>query len=66
MLSVPQISAMTGRSRRTIIRWFQHEPDVFILDNPERLHKRRYRTLRIPRAALERVMKARKIVLICA
>jgi hypothetical protein len=64
MLTVPQIARMTGRSRRTIIRWFEHEPGVVLLDmfnHLERMHKRRYRTLRIPRAVFERVMRAKKI-----
>lgn len=60
MLTVPQIAAMTGRSRRTIIRWFENEPGVFIMDNPETMHKRRYRTLRIPRAVFERVIQNKK------
>ena len=60
MLTVPQIAAMTGRSRRTIIRWFEREPGVFVMDNPETLHKRRYRTLRIPRAVFERVIQRKK------
>jgi hypothetical protein len=61
MLTVPQIAAMTGRSRRTIIRWFENEPGAFvILDRPETLHKRRYRTLRIPRAVVDRVLAQRE------
>ncbi len=59
MLTVPQIARMTGRSRRTIIRWFQYEPGVVVFDSPERMHKRRYRTLRIPRTVLERVITER-------
>ncbi len=67
MLTVPQIADMTGRSRRTVIRWFEDESGVLnVLDNPETLHKRRYRTLRIPRAVYERVIQTKKIVLICA
>ena len=61
MLTVPQIAAMTGRSRRTIIRWFEDGPGVVIvLDNPETLHKRRDRTMRIPKAVFERVIQAKK------
>jgi Helix-turn-helix domain len=59
MLTVPQIAAMTGRSRRTIIRWFENEPGVVLLDifdHREGLHKRRYRSLRIPRAVVDRVL----------
>ena len=63
MLTVPEIAAMTGRSRRTIIRWFENEPGVVLLeifDHPEKLHKRRYRTLRIPRGVFERVVERRE------
>jgi len=67
MLSVPQIARMTCRSRRTIIRWFENEPGtLFVADNPETLHKRRHRTLRVPRDVFERVIARKKIVLICA
>jgi hypothetical protein len=62
MLTVPQIAALTGRSRRTIIRWFQDEPGVVLLpvfDHPEELHKRRYRTLRIPKHVFDRVIRAK-------
>jgi hypothetical protein len=62
MLTVPQIAAMTGRSRRTIIRWFENEPDIFIMGNPETMHKRRYRTLRIPRAVFERLVAGRVLI----
>ena len=69
MLTVPEIARLTGKSRRTIIRWFEREPGVVLLDifdHPEKLHKRRYRTLRIPREVFERVIERKKIVLICA
>ena len=60
MLTVPQIARMTGRSRRTVIRWFEREPGVLIvMESPETLHKRRYRTLRVPEAVFERVMQRR-------
>ena len=60
MLTVPQIAKLTGRSTRTIRRWFENEPGVvYIFDHPERMHKRRYRTLRIPRVVFERVSARR-------
>ena len=64
MLSVSQIARMTGRSRRTIIRWFQDEPGVLLipeLDHPEKMHKRRYRTLRIPPLCLSESWSAKKL-----
>jgi hypothetical protein len=65
MLTVPQIASLTGRSRRTIIRWFEREPGVFVMDNPETLHKRRYRTLRIPITVFDRVMRRRTLSFKC-
>jgi hypothetical protein len=58
MLSVNEVAALTAWSRRTVIRLFENEPGVIILiDNPETLHKRRYRTIRIPRAVYQRVIE---------
>ena len=60
--TVAEVARMTGRSRCTIIRWFQDEPGTLVmLDHPELMHKRRYRTLRIPRAVFERVIRAKKL-----
>jgi hypothetical protein len=55
--TVAEVAAMTGFSRPTVTRMFEHEPGVIILNRPERMHKRRYRSLRIPRAVYERVIR---------
>lgn len=57
MLTVNEVAALTGFSRRTVIRIFEREPDVFVIKRPETLHKRRYHTIRIPRVVLDRVMR---------
>lgn len=58
LLSVNDIMRLTGRSRRTVIHWLERTPGVILLfDHPERMHKRRYRTFRIPRAVMERLMR---------
>lgn len=54
--TVKEVALMMGLSRQTVIRLFEHEPGVIILKRPERMHKRRYRSIRIPRAAYERVV----------
>jgi len=54
--TVDEVAALTGLSRGTIIRTFEREPGVIILERPEKLHKRRFRTIRIPRAIYERVV----------
>jgi hypothetical protein len=53
--TVAEVAALMGLSRSTVTRLFEHEPGVIILERPERMHKRRYRSLRIPRAVYERV-----------
>ena len=35
--------------------WFQSEPGVLIEDRPEKLHKRGYRSMRIPASVAQRV-----------
>lgn len=60
LLSINDAMRLTGRSRRTLLRWFENEPGVMlVLDNPETMHKRRYRTFRIPRDLFHRVVRAR-------
>ena len=54
--TVAEVAGMTGLSRQTITRMFEHEKGVIILSRPERMHKRSYRTIRIPRAVYERVI----------
>lgn len=54
--TVAELAEMTGFSRRTITRLFEREKGVIILERPERMHKRRFRTIRIPRAVYERVI----------
>ena len=55
-LSVDEVAALTGFSRRTVIRLFSTERGVIVLPRPETLHKRQYRSIRIPRAVYERVL----------
>jgi len=55
--TVAEVSALTGFSRRTITRMFEEEKGVLILERPEKMHKRGYRSIRIPRAVYERVVR---------
>lgn len=55
-LKVDEVVSMTGFSRRTVIRLFEAEKGVIILERPEKMHKRRFRSLRIPHAVYERVV----------
>jgi hypothetical protein len=55
--TVAEVSALTGFSERTVIRMFEQEKGVLIVERPESLHKRRYRSIRIPHAVYERVVR---------
>jgi hypothetical protein len=55
--TVAEVAQMTGFSRQTITRLFENEPGVLIIEHVERLHKRGYRSIRIPTAVYERVIR---------
>jgi len=55
--TVAEIATLTGLSTGTIRRMFENEKGVLILERPEKMHKRRYRSIRIPRAVYERVLR---------
>jgi hypothetical protein len=48
----------------TVIRLFEHEPGVLVLENSRSKQRRRYRTIRIPNSVLVRVQKRRSLVTI--
>lgn len=50
-----QIAARWGLSDDCIRDLFKDEPGVLHIDRPEKLHKRRYTSLRIPESVLLRV-----------
>jgi predicted transcriptional regulator len=54
--TVDEVAAILGMSRRTVLRIFEGEPGVLELTRPEGTHKRRYRSLRIPREVVNRVL----------
>jgi hypothetical protein len=56
-LSIDEVALLTGFSRRTVTRLFEREPGVLMLSRPEKMHKRGYRSIRIPRLVYERVIK---------
>ena len=51
--TVAEVAKMLKVSRDTVSRRFEKESGVIDLGVPERLHKRRYRVLRIPAAVTE-------------
>ena len=56
-LTISEVAVLTGFSSQTITNLFQDEPGVLILERPEKMHKRGYRSIRIPRAVYERVVR---------
>jgi HSP20 family molecular chaperone IbpA len=55
-LTVREAAELSGFSPQTITVMFENEPGVIILERPEKMHKRRYRSIRIPRGVYSRVM----------
>ena len=49
------LAKLWGFSVYTIRKWFETEPGVLIEDRPERMDKRRYRSMRIPESVAGRV-----------
>jgi transcriptional regulator GlxA family with amidase domain len=56
-LTVAEVANLTGLSRQTITRMFEREPGVLVIGRSETMHKRGYRSIRIPRAVYERVVR---------
>lgn len=55
VFTVAEVCVLLGLSRSTVIRIFENEPGVLIRLHPEKMHKRRRRIIRIPRAVYLRV-----------
>lgn len=59
--TVREVATLTGLSPQTITRMFESEPGVLVMSRPEEKHKRRYRSIRIPRAVYERVIRGLEV-----
>ena len=53
--SVIEIAKLWALSEKTVRRIFEREPGVIRWSREEKLHKRGYRTLRVPETVLHRV-----------
>jgi hypothetical protein len=53
--SVIEIAKLWALSEKTVRKIFEREPGVIYWSTEERLHKRGYRTLRVPETVLHRV-----------
>lgn len=56
-ITLQEAAILTGLSRRTMARLFANEPGLIVLERPSKMNKRRYRSVRIPRAVFDRVLK---------
>ena len=56
--TVTEVAALMGLSRQTVTSLFERERGVLILKRPESMHKRVYRSIRIPRTTSESVIRS--------
>jgi hypothetical protein len=61
LLTIAEVAARLKISTDTATRLFEDESGVLDLGSHEALHKRRYRTLRIPTSVLNRMLQKRRI-----
>ena len=54
--TVSDVCELTGMSEWSVRHLFLKEPGVFVLERPATLNKRRYRSLRIPKAVYQRFL----------
>jgi hypothetical protein len=59
--SVPDLMTLHGLSRQSVIRLYEHEPDVEILPRPGGCTGRRCRTIRVPRHVYVRVRNKMRV-----
>ena len=59
--TIAEVAKMLKVSPDTVSRLFGNEPGVIDLGAPERLHKRRYRVLRIPVSVLNRFLHKKRV-----
>jgi len=61
LYSVAEVATRLKISADKVTRMFEDEPGVIDLGEPELMHKRRYRILRIPGSVLNQVLQKRRI-----
>lgn len=54
--TIDDVVALTGLSRITVTRMFEHETGVIVTNCAERMHKSGYRSIRIPLSVYERII----------
>jgi hypothetical protein len=56
--TVKEVCRLMGFSHPTVTKLFENERGVIVLQRPEKMHKRPYRSLRIPHPVYERVLRS--------
>ena len=56
-----EVAKLWAVSEKSVIRVFEKEPGVLVIQNSLGRHARRHRTLRIPFSVLERVHRSREV-----
>jgi DNA-binding LacI/PurR family transcriptional regulator len=56
-LTIKEIATLTGFSRQTVTRIFEDEPGVLVFERPEKTHRKKHRTITVPRPVFERVIE---------
>jgi Helix-turn-helix domain len=60
-LTPAEVAEILKVSLNTVIRRFENVPGVIDLGSTEKMHRRRYRTLRIPRSVLNRFVAENRV-----
>ena len=60
-LTPAEVADILKVSLNTVIRRFENVPGVVDLGSEEKMHRRRYRTLRIPRSVLNRFIAENRV-----
>jgi predicted transcriptional regulator len=59
--TIAEVAELTGFSRQTVTRLFEDEPGVLKIERPETMHKRPYRSIRIPCGVYARVVERLRV-----
>jgi predicted DNA-binding transcriptional regulator AlpA len=56
-LTLKEVAELTGFSRQTVTRIFEDEPGVLVFERAESMHRKKHRTITVPRPVFERVIE---------
>jgi predicted DNA-binding transcriptional regulator AlpA len=59
-LTIKEVATLTGFSRQTVTRIFEDEPGVLVFVRAESMHRKKHRTITVPREVYLRVVERLK------